>query len=193
MAILSEKVAKVKEKTEVPSSQEIIDDLVNRKPAQNILNKTKHKTGIIVEGVGDLMTHMAKCCQPIPGDEILGFVTQGRGISVHRKDCEKLKRMMTLFPERVVDASWGDSALNGESGYTVTIRVIGPDYSGFLRDVTTVLANDKLNVLGVRSHVDKAKDLSLVDIDLVVVSIPVLNRTMAKLQDLPYVSEAKRL
>ena len=192
MGILNDAVEKNTPEV-IPDTQELIDDLVNKKPNEEILKKTKHNSGIVVEGVGDLMTHMAKCCQPIPGDEIIGFVTQGRGISVHRKDCEKLKRMMSLFPERVVDATWGDNVLNSERGYTVTVRVVGPDYPGFLRDVTTVIANEKMNVLGVRSHVDRTKDLSIIDIDLLVVSIPVLNRTLAKLNDMPKVSEVKRM
>ncbi|MGN0915817.1 MAG: GTP diphosphokinase [Succinivibrio sp.] len=175
------------------SSDEIIEDLVKRKPSEEIIKKTRQKSGIVVEGVGDLLTHMAKCCQPLPGDEIIGFVTQGRGISVHRKDCEKLKHMMELFPERVVDATWGNNIASTGSGYTVTLRVVGSDYSGFLRDVTTVIANEKMNVMGVRSHVDSSKDLSIIDIDLLVVSIPVFNRVIAKLNELPHVSSAKRL
>lgn len=191
VGILNDRVEK--ETPVQTDNKEIIEDIINRKPAEEILKKTKHRSGIVVEGVGDLMTHMAKCCQPIPGDEIIGFVTQGRGISVHRKDCEKFKRMTMLFPERVVDATWGDNVVDSGRGYTVTIRVVGSDYSGFLRDVTTVIANEKMNVIGVRSHVDKTKDLSLIDIDLLVVSIPVLTRTLAKLNDLPTVTEAKRL
>lgn len=101
--------------------------------------------------------------------------------------------MTMLFPERIVDATWGDNVVDSGRGYTVTIRVVGSDYSGFLRDVTTVIANEKMNVIGVRSHVDKTKDLSLIDIDLLVVSIPVLTRTLSKLNDLPTVTEAKRL
>ncbi|MGN0893598.1 MAG: RelA/SpoT family protein, partial [Succinivibrio sp.] len=191
IGILSEKVENT-EKNE-PNNQEIIDDLINRRPAQEILKKSKHKSGIVVEGVGDLMTHMAKCCQPIPGDEIIGFVTQGRGISIHRADCEKLKRMISLFPERAVDATWGDNVVTDGHGYTVAVRVVGSDYSGFLRDVTTVIANEKMNVLGVRSHVDSSKDLSIIDIDLLVLSIPVFNRVLSKLNDLPHVTSAKRL
>ena len=176
-------------------NQDILEDILNRKPTvtEQILKKTEHKSGIVVEGVGDLMTHMAKCCHPIPGDEIVGFVTQGRGISVHRKDCEKLRRMMALYSERVVSATWGDNILATGTGYTVTLRVVGSDYPGFLRDVTTVIANEKMNVLGVKSHTDPLKDLSLIDIDLLVISIPTLQRVIAKLNDLPKVTSAQRI
>ncbi|WP_295362961.1 GTP diphosphokinase [uncultured Succinivibrio sp.] len=181
-----------KNKDEVVDSNELIEDLINKRQNDEILKKNKTKSGIIVEGVGDIMTHMAKCCQPIPGDEIVGFVTQGRGISIHRCDCEKFRRMQELFPERVVDATWG-SNVNIDSGYTVTVRIVSEDYSGFLRDITTVIANEKMNVLGIKSHVDSTKNVCLVDVDLLVVSIPVLNRTLAKLNDLTRVISAQRV
>ncbi|MBP5244472.1 MAG: GTP diphosphokinase [Succinivibrio sp.] len=181
-----------KDKDEVLDSNELIEDLINKRQNDEILKKNKIKSGIIVEGVGDIMTHMAKCCQPIPGDEIVGFVTQGRGISIHRCDCEKFRRMQELFPERVVDATWGDNVQLG-NGYTVTVRIVSEDYSGFLRDITTVIANEKMNVLGIKSHVDSSKNVCLVDVDLLVVSIPVLNRTLAKLNDLTKVISAQRV
>lgn len=190
-SILQEKLNK--ENSGNISSDELIGSIVNRKPASQLIKKTKQSSGIVVEGVGDLLTHIAKCCQPIPGDKIVGFVTQGRGISVHRADCEKLKKMVELFPERVVDATWGENISMSDRGFTITLRVVGADYPGFLRDVTTVIANEKMNVLGVRSHVDSSKDLSLVDIDLLVVSIPVLDRVISKLNDLPHITSAKRL
>ncbi len=181
-----------KEKDEVLDSNELIEDLINKRQNDEILKKNKIKSGIIVEGVGDIMTHMAKCCQPIPGDEIVGFVTQGRGISIHRCDCEKFRRMQELFPERVVDATWGTN-VQLDNGYTVTVRIVSEDYSGFLRDITTVIANEKMNVLGIKSHVDSSKNVCLVDVDLLVVSIPVLNRTLAKLNDLSKVISAQRV
>ena len=78
-------------------------------------------------------------------------------------------------------------------GYTVTVKVTGDDYPGFLRDVTTVVSNEKMNALAVRSTVDSRKDLCIVELDLLVISIPVLKRTIAKLKELPKVHSAKRL
>ena len=100
---------------------------------------------------------------------------------------------MALYSERVVSATWGDNILATGTGYTVTLLVVGSDYPGFLRDVTTVIANEKMNVLGVKSHTDPLKDLSLIDIDLLVISIPTLQRVIAKLNDLPKVTSAQRI
>ena len=150
----------------------------------------KSKGSIVVDGVGNLMTHIAKCCQPIPGDDIAGFITQGRGISIHKADCEQLKDLSLKYPERLVSAEWGAKT---DGGYTITIRVIAQDYSGLLRDVTTVIANEKINVLGVRSHVDRSQDLSIIDIDLMIVNIAAMNRMLFKLSELDRVKSAKRI
>ena len=168
-----------------------INDLVANKNNNQQLNQRKaHKGAIIVDGVGNLMTHIAKCCQPIPGDAIAGFVTQGRGISIHRCDCQTFKELQKRNPERMVSAQWGNTA---EGGYTVTVRVVAQDYSGLLRDVTTIIANEKINVLGVRSHVDQSKDLSIIDIDMMIVNIASMNRTITKLSEIPRVQSAKRI
>ena len=173
------------------SSISVIDELIShRSNAEQ--RKKSHKSDVIVSGLGDIMTHMAKCCQPIPGDEILGFVTQGRGIAIHRCDCEKFTKMAQIYPERVVDAVWGDNA-EESSGYHVTIRVIAEDYPLFLRDITSILANEKMDVLGIKSKVDKDKNTCLVDLELLVVKIAVLNRVLKKLADLPKVSSVKRV
>ena len=157
-----------------------------------LLNKRKqHKGAIIVDGVGNLMTHIAKCCQPIPGDAIAGFVTQGRGISIHRADCSTFAELKKKNPERVVTAEWGNNTSAG--GYTITVRVVAQDYSGLLRDVTTIIANEKINVLGVRSHIDRSKDLSIIDIDMMIVNVDSMNRMIAKLNDLDRVQSAKRM
>ena len=95
---------------------------------------------MVVEGVGNLMHHIARCCQPIPGDDIVGFITQGRGISIHRADCDQLVDLQSHAPERIVDAVWGESY---SSGYSLVVRVMANDRSGLLRDITTILANER--------------------------------------------------
>ncbi len=186
ISVLDEVAIKEKREEEQADLSKIIS---NRSASEIMQAKGRKQSQVVVNGVGNLMTHIAKCCQPIPGDEILGFITQGRGISIHRCDCEQLKKLAEQSPERLVDATWGE---NSDGGYTVTIRVTGQDYPGLLRDVTTIIANEKMNVLGVRSHVDRSIDVSIIDIDLLVLSIPVLTRTLTKLNELPKVISAKR-
>lgn len=169
-----------------------LQSLISEKTNQQLKAQQHHKQSrIVVEGVGNMMTHIAKCCQPIPGDEIIGFITQGRGISIHKASCPQLRGLMKKNPERAISSQWGNDA--SAEGFTVTIKVVAADYSGLLRDVTTVIANEKINVLGVRSHIDQQKDLSIIDIDLMIVNLPALNRVLTKLKEMKYVRSAARV
>ncbi|MFQ2824893.1 GTP diphosphokinase [Aeromonas allosaccharophila] len=150
----------------------------------------KPKDHIVVEGVGNLMTHIARCCQPIPGDSIQGFITMGRGVSIHREDCEQLKELSRRNPERLIDAVWGE---NYSGGYGLTIRIISNDRSGLLRDITTVLANEKINVMGVRSRSNVREQTAEIDMELEIYNINAFNRALAKLCQLNDVISAKRL
>ncbi|MFC3913189.1 GTP diphosphokinase [Pseudaeromonas sharmana] len=148
------------------------------------------KGHIVVQGVGNLMTHIARCCQPIPGDGIIGFITQGRGISIHREDCEQLKELMRRNPERVIEAVWGE---NYSGGYTLTVRITANDRSGLLRDITTIIANEKINVLGMRSRSNTKLQTADIDIDMEIYNIDALNRMLSKLNQMTDVVSAKRL
>ncbi|ABO91446.1 (p)ppGpp synthetase [Aeromonas salmonicida subsp. salmonicida] len=152
--------------------------------------RPKPKDHIVVEGVGNLMTHIARCCQPIPGDTIQGFITMGRGVSIHRDDCEQLKELSRRNPERLIDAVWGE---NYSGGYGLTIRILSNDRSGLLRDITTVLANEKINVMGVRSRSNVREQTAEIDMELEIYNINAFNRALAKLSQLNDVISAKRL
>ncbi|AJI94495.1 GTP diphosphokinase [Yersinia ruckeri] len=163
---------------------------LTQKTQQPARNSSKDSGRIVVEGVGNLMHHIARCCQPIPGDEIIGFITQGRGISIHRADCEQLQDLQSHAPERIVDAVWGESY---SSGYSLVVRVTANDRSGLLRDITTILANEKVNVLGVASRSDTKKMLATIDMNIEIYNLQVLGRVLAKLNQLPDVIDARRL
>ncbi|QCG47168.1 GTP diphosphokinase [Aeromonas schubertii] len=152
--------------------------------------RPKARDHIVVEGVGNLMTHIARCCQPIPGDSIVGFITQGRGVSIHREDCEQLKELSRRNPERIIDAIWGE---NYSGGYGLTIRIESNDRSGLLRDITTVLANEKINVMGVRSRSNVKLQTAQIDMELEIYNIDAFNRALAKLSQLPDMISVKRL
>jgi GTP pyrophosphokinase len=107
------------------------------------------KKGVLVVGGMDrLMTQLAKCCKPVPPDAIRGFVTRGKGVSVHREDCDSLKRLGERHPERLIDAEWGQ----GPGSYTVEMAVTATDRRGLLRDIGDALAREKINVTAVRTQ-----------------------------------------
>ena len=103
---------------------------------------------LVVGGVDRLMTQLARCCKPVPPDAIRGFVTRGKGVSVHREDCASLKRLAERQPERLIDAEWGERA----GTYTVEMIVTATDRRGLLRDIGDALARERINVTAVRTQ-----------------------------------------
>ncbi|WP_337841768.1 GTP diphosphokinase [Rheinheimera sp.] len=150
---------------------------------------TQPKSHVVVLGVGNLLTHMAGCCQPLPGDAIVGYITQGRGIAVHRDDCDQFKLLQEGHPERVVEATWGDKYA---SGYEVTIRIVAHDRNGLLRDITSILANEKANVLRMSSNSDIAQQTATIIMTLELYNLDSLNKLLTKVSLIEDVIEAKR-
>ncbi|MSQ49571.1 MAG: bifunctional (p)ppGpp synthetase/guanosine-3',5'-bis(diphosphate) 3'-pyrophosphohydrolase [Betaproteobacteria bacterium] len=111
--------------------------------------KSAHDSGILVVGVDRLLTQLARCCKPVPPDPVRGFVTRGKGISVHREDCASFKRLAERSPERLIDAQWGRKA---EGAYAVDILVTASDRQGLLRDIGEALARERINVTAVRTQ-----------------------------------------
>jgi len=178
------------EKSEEQKQAEL-NAIIEQKSNTAIQQHNRQKPGaVIVDGVGNLLTHIAKCCQPIPGDEIVGFITKGRGVSIHRRSCEQLKALALSEPEKVVPAQWGSS---GDKTYTITMRITGQDYSGMLRDITTLIANEKLNIAGVRSRVDSKNMTSIIDIDLLVTGLSAFDRLAAKIRAIPQITSIERM
>nr|WP_240939555.1 bifunctional (p)ppGpp synthetase/guanosine-3',5'-bis(diphosphate) 3'-pyrophosphohydrolase [Diaphorobacter sp. HDW4A] len=111
------------------------------------------KGGILVVGIDSLMTQLAKCCRPAPPDDISGFVTRGKGVSVHRSDCSNFREMAARSAERVIEVEWGPSKPQKESAvYPVDVSVEAHDRQGLLRDISEVFAREKTNVIGVQTQ-----------------------------------------
>ena len=108
------------------------------------------KASMLVVGLGGLATQLARCCKPVPPDAIRGFVTRGKGVSVHREDCASFKRLAERHPERVMDTAWGSR--DAASVYTVDMQVTAIDRRGLLRDIGDALAREKINVTAVRTQ-----------------------------------------
>lgn len=175
----------------VKTTAEQADEAILKQVSNKAQNTPKQKNGVIVvEGVGNLMHHVARCCQPIPGDDIVGYITQGRGISIHRADCDQLFELRSHSPERVIEAEWGESYA---TGFSLVIRIIANDRNGLLRDVSSIMANEKVNVLGVSSRTDTKRRLATMDIEIELSHIGLLSKLLARIMQLDEVIEAKRL
>ncbi|GGA74815.1 GTP pyrophosphokinase [Neiella marina] len=170
-----------------PSDEELAERLIKR---TNHSAKKKSKDAVVVDGVGNLMTNIARCCQPVPGDAIGGYITQGRGISVHRLDCDQFHDLAEAHPERVIDVRWGE---NYSGGYAITIRVVSMDRSGLLRDITTLLANEKINVMGMTTRSNAADQTATIDMDVEIYNIDTVARMLTRIGQLNGVIETRRL
>ncbi|MEH6556464.1 MAG: GTP diphosphokinase [Oceanicoccus sp.] len=149
-----------------------------------------HDDAITVRGVGNLLTQFAGCCKPLPGDMIIGYVTQGRGVSIHRQDCSKLLQLEFNEPDRIIEVSWGDTP---RSTYSVGVEIVAYDRSGLLRDITTMLANARIDVVAVNTRSDKRKNTATMKLTLEITGLDALNVLLARMTRLPNVLSAQRV
>ena len=141
---------------------------------------------LVVGGMEKLLTQLARCCKPVPPDAIRGFVTRGKGVSVHREDCPSLKRLAESQPERLIDAEWG----KGEGSYTVEMSVTASDRRGLLRDVGDALAREKINVTAARTQ--NRDDLAFMRFTFEVTNLAHLKRAFAVVRQLKGVIRVTR-
>ena len=117
------------------------------------------RSGVLVVGVDSLLTQLARCCKPAPPDEIRGFVTRGKGVSIHRLGCPSLGQLLLRQPGRDIDVEWGKDTVHEERLYPVDVQVIAQDRPTLLRDISEVFAREKMPVTGVQSQVVKGQAL----------------------------------
>ena len=155
-------------------------------------NTQKKKMGnnIIIDGVDNLLHSIARCCQPIPGETIEGYITQGRGISVHRQSCIQLADLKEAHPERLISAVWGDTH---SVGYSLTLRLESIDRSGLLKDITALLSNEKVNLLGVNSVSNVKTQSAIIDLNVEVHNNEIISHLIVKLKELKDVMGVRRL
>jgi GTP pyrophosphokinase len=135
-------------------------------------------SGILVVGLDRLLTQLAKCCKPVPPDPIRGFITRGRGVSIHREDCSSLRRLAETHPERLIESGWGAQA---SGSYPVEIAVTANDRPGLLRDIGEALARERINVTAVRTQ--SRDDLAHMRFTFEVGDLAQLRRALASVKD----------
>ncbi len=133
------------------------------------------------------MTQLAKCCRPAPPDAIAGFVTRGRGVSIHRRSCRDLQRLAELQPERMIDAAWGQQS---DSVFSVDIVVQAHDRQGLLRDISEVLSREKINVTGVNTQ--SKQHMAYMSFTVEISGLEQLQRTLAQVREVQGVLTASR-
>ena len=146
--------------------------------------------GVIVEGDTGMVVRFARCCTPLPGDDIIGYVTRGRGVSIHRKDCPNIGDLL-MDPERVVRAEWAN---NAKSSYTATIQVVADERTGLLMDVSQVLAGMNISITAMTAKVDKAnQNIIQIQLSFDVSSTEQLNNIIKSMRKVRSVKEVYRV
>jgi GTP pyrophosphokinase len=152
---------------------------------------SKVSSAVEVEGVEELMTHTARCCKPVPYDPIIGFITRGRGVTVHRRDCSTVIKLPEQDQGRLVDVRWSDRST--DTSYPVDIRVIANDRKGLLRDISALVTNEELDVIAVNTHTNRRSDRASMRFTLEISDIEQLSRVLSMIAQLPEVIEVRRL
>ncbi len=142
-----------------------------------------------ISGVGDLLCNFARCCRPVPPESIGGYITQGRGVTIHRQDCGNFLRLNEKHPERVLEINWGEQ----DSGsYPADLTLHAFDRSGLIRDITAVLADVHANVTAMQSRTDKKSMQTVMDISVEIADLPTLKAAISRLEQLPNVVYVRR-
>ena len=178
-------------KQELPkSNEEIIEELkVQEAKKTRAQKKSKDNPGIVVEGADNLMIELAKCCNPVPGDEIIGFITKGRGISVHRCDCTNIVSLPEEEKARFIEVEWED--LKAGKSYEATINIIGSDRRGLLSDISKVCDNMDVNLSGVNARTGKDGAMNMT-IQLEISSIQEMDRILRALRNIEGITNVYR-
>jgi GTP pyrophosphokinase len=179
---LGQVVSYISRQTDIKQSQQELPLLKTPSP-------TAKSGDISIQGVGHLLTQIAPCCKPVPGDDISGYVTLGRGVSVHRQDCENLMHHEMTEPQRILEVSWGGKV---SQMYPVDIDISAYDRTGLLRDVSLVLADSGVNVVAVNTKSEQKDHLAHMQITVEIDSLSKLGKVLNKLNQLPNVLTVRR-
>jgi GTP pyrophosphokinase len=167
-------------------------------PAQPIPSERRRRRGvarridedeITIQGVRNLVTHIARCCHPQPGDPIVGFVTMSRGIAIHRQDCENILGLQVTRQNRLLDVAWGsDSARN-----TVNLEILAINRKGITKEVTQLLASNGLEILKIRNRSEVDSEKVLIEVNVAGTGSEMITRTLGELAELPDLLEIRKV
>jgi GTP pyrophosphokinase len=173
---------------EQPEAAPVVEDaaVVNKSRSSSV--EQGAKSGVLVLGTEGLMTVLARCCKPAPPDPIVGFVTRGKGVSIHRVNCKNFEEMRAKNPERVIQTEWGSAGQ--DTVYPVDLFIMAGDRQGLLRDISEVFSREKINVTGVNTQSSKGQARMVFTAEIS--STPQLQKALAAIAEVPGVSQARR-
>lgn len=174
-------------------AQRLLKDENSSEPVISLVGKAKSAesgaSDVYIDGVGNLLSHIAQCCKPIPGDSIIGYITLGRGVSIHRQDCSNALQLASEESERLIKVDWAEKP---EQFYSVDIMVEAFDRHGLLRDITALLDRENINISAMQTMSNKNKNTVDMSLRIEVSSFADLSRVLARLSRLQNVSTVRR-
>lgn len=176
-------IQRIKPKAGLEEQQGLVEKII-RKSSQ------KKTAEITVDGIGHMMCHMARCCRPVPGDPIIGYITIGEGVSVHRQDCINILQHQQQKRERLIEVEWGHET---KSLYLVNVAIKAYKRRSLLKDITSVLAAERVDLQNISSKNDKKDVMVIYELSLEVSGIEMLGRVVSRLQQIPNVVDVYRI
>ena len=180
-------IARMLEEYRKEHKEEDIEEKIQELSQARKTHTKPSKAGIIVKGIDNCLVKLSKCCNPVPGDDIIGYITKGRGVSVHRKDCINLTDLLEQ-EDRMIDVEWYNEA---NASYTVDVEVYSGDRNGLLADILEVSQKNKTKIISVTSRVTKEKTV-ITDITLQVENREELHNALKAIRKVNSVYEVKR-
>lgn len=188
-------VNRLLEEYEKDHKKEITDETILEKLSEANRQKvhiTRSKSGIVVKGINDMAVRFSKCCSPVPGDEIVGFVTRGRGMSIHRTDCVNMLHLSALERERLIDVEWEESSEDENGGqYLAELKLYAYDRIGLLMEISKILTEAKIDVKSMNTRTSK-KGTATMEMGFIVHGREELNRIIEKLRHIDGVIDIER-
>ena len=173
------------------SDEEVIKAVEESAATKQMLPRSKTENGIVVKGIHDVAVRFSKCCSPVPGDEIIGFVTRGRGISIHRTDCVNIINLPEIERSRLIDAEWQDESIDGKGRYFAEITIYANNRNGLLADVSRALTEKNIDIQSMNTRTSK-QGVATMNVAFEISSKEELNRVIDKLHNIESVLSIER-
>ena len=180
-------IARMLEEYRKEHETENLEEKLEELSKERVVHSKPSSVGVVVEGIDNCLVRLSKCCNPVPGDEIVGFITRGRGVSVHRKDCINMKDLISQ-DGRMIDVYWYDEP---RASYSVDIEIYANDRAGLLSDIIKEVGNNKCKLIAVKSKANKER-IAMTEITVEVENLEELNKILKNLRKVDSVYEVKR-
>jgi GTP pyrophosphokinase len=183
-----------KEHQQKVTDEQILGDVAESQEKSDAKKTGPQKSGIVVKGLTDVAVHFSKCCSPVPGDEIVGFVTRGRGVSIHRTDCVNIIQLPELDRERLIDAEWQQGSAEEENGggrYLAEIKIFGNNRTGLLVDISKIFTERGIDIQSINSRTNK-KGIATISISFYTKGKDELSTLIEKVRQVDSIFDIKR-